>query len=245
MFQKIKLYAKYFKKFFLGSSHFLIKIDNSNFYIRPKSYDIEVLGEIYFEKLYEPTFPVSFRMNTIVDLGAYIGDFSVWAFKKYKPEKLVLVEPSTDNALLLIENTKFNGMDGKSIIVQKAIYNSEKKEVGINEKTVNKGMNRVTENTSSMMVKTITFKELLEQNKIDIVDYLKIDIEGAEKYIFIDEYRDLIKNRVRYINMETHHHIGNQPKKNLEYLKSLGFRVKYKWVWHNLADMIEAVNTNI
>ena len=47
----------------------------------------------------------------------------------------------------------------------------------------------------------IKFSEYLKENKIEEIDFIKIDTEGCESYILLDDI-DFIKNKVKYIQFE-------------------------------------------
>ena len=47
----------------------------------------------------------------------------------------------------------------------------------------------------------VKFSEYLKENKIEKIDFIKIDTEGYESYILLDDI-DFIKNKVKYIQFE-------------------------------------------
>jgi hypothetical protein len=48
------------------------------------------------------------------------------------------------------------------------------------------------------------FSTFLNEYKIDHIDFLKIDCEGGEYDIFIEENMDFLKNKVKFISAEIH-----------------------------------------
>jgi FkbM family methyltransferase len=69
-----------------------------------------------------------------------------------------------------------------------------------------------------------TVDEVMDAHHLDRVDFLKMDIEGAEFLIFRDSVRWL--ERVDNLAMEVHTHAGD-PTEIVERLQSSGFKVKW------------------
>ena len=76
------------------------------------------------------------------------------------------------------------------------------------------------ENGKKIKIKSITFKEFLKLNKINHIDFLKIDCEGGEVFVFIEENKDFIKNNVNKIVLEFH---NEQHINIVNYLKDLNY----------------------
>lgn len=127
--------------------------------------------------------------DIVLDLGANIGMFSCVAAAKGKT--VYAFEPTPDTRKLLEMQTRLND---NLICEEFAISN----QVGtclfaINSMTtddVNTGGNTMMserisykEGISQIEVKTITIDEFVKVNKLDSVDFIKADIEGAERYM--------------------------------------------------------------
>jgi hypothetical protein len=53
-------------------------------------------------------------------------------------------------------------------------------------------------------LKSINIQTIIETNSLDIIDLLKIDIEGAERYIFESEHSCSFLNQTRVLALEIH-----------------------------------------
>ena len=82
----------------------------------------------------------------------------------------------------------------------------------------NKNMNH----KSVIAVKVNTFKNFLQENAISKIDFLKIDCEGGENFIFVEENIEFIKKNVNKIAVE-YHNEGKTRIKNM--LQENGFKV--------------------
>lgn len=81
----------------------------------------------------------------------------------------------------------------------------------------------------SEAVTAITLDEFCLQHKIDNIDLLKIDVEGAEYQVLVGAKKLLQEKRVKCCIFEfggTTFDMGNHPKQIEDYLHDCGYRVK-------------------
>ena len=76
-------------------------------------------------------------------------------------------------------------------------------------------------NYVSLKIKTKTFKDFISDNNISKIDFLKVDCEGGEEFIFNETNIDYIKTNVRKIAVEYHTSNLHQYIQNL--LNTFGF----------------------
>ena len=62
------------------------------------------------------------------------------------------------------------------------------------------------------------------ENKIDFIDFLKIDAEGSETFIAVEENEAYFKHRVKKVGLEFH----NEDNKQIlsSYFEKIGYQVK-------------------
>jgi FkbM family methyltransferase len=190
------------------------------------------LREIFEWEIYKP---IKKRNNIIVDLGANCG-MSAMYLAQYAKE-VYCAEPVFNIFAALTMNTKQNpkikrfrtaitsfegnvmmfGPEGtlpQTVFEEKSSYPLSKK------KKIKSIANPCT-----------TLTKFLDYNKIDIVDVLKIDVEGAEYDIFMDPNFAKICHRIKCIVGETHHittNAGFIPAMIEARLKDLGY--SFKWI---------------
>lgn len=146
--------------------------------------------------------------DVVVDIGASVGPWTTSILDK-KPKKVYCVEPSSNFIKSLEKNCRshLNELyDDTIVCVNKAIVNNEQDYVDIFGGDKN--------------YTTLTFKKFIEDNKIDYIDFLKIDCEGGEYNIFTDQNIDFLINNVGFISMEIH-------------FNGEGFREKFKYIRNN------------
>lgn len=137
------------------------------------------------------------KNDVVIDFGANIGDFTVKAGKKLNGTgKIIAIEPSHENVELLKENLKLNKINNVEIL-ECAISDKD----GYSYLSGNDTGATVDDTYSGNKVKTITIDTLLSQLGHIKNMVVKMDIEGAERYIF--KNKEFIEN-TREIAIELH-----------------------------------------
>lgn len=141
--------------------------------------------------------------DVVVDLGGNIGIFNRWAYSE-GAEKVISFEPDKRYYELLSLNA-----DPRSILFNAAISDSLG-EIELHESDHLGGSNLfgTEENSNKYNVRTYTLDYLFESSLIDKIDFLKIDIEGAEHHA-LKGISDENLMKVKTISMEYHHNKFN------------------------------------
>lgn len=154
----------------------------------PYEHVITILREIGNEDVYGYWREVK-KGDVVVDVGSSIGPFVCTILDK-EPSNVYCVEPSAKLISSLQHNVqKFNNDTTKLHYINKAI-------VGQYD-----DVNIFSDDAS---VQKTTFMEMVQENNINRIDFLKIDCEGGEYSIFSDESIEYLLNNVEYIAMEVH-----------------------------------------
>lgn len=136
--------------------------------------------------------------DIVVDLGGNIGVFNRWAYSE-GASKVISFEPDKRYFKLLSLNA-----DPRSILFNAAASNNVG-EMNLFESDHLGGSNVFgVNNTEGYKVRTYTLNHLFETGLIDKIDFLKIDIEGAE-LLALEGISDENLMKVKTISMEYHH----------------------------------------
>ncbi|MCF0061103.1 FkbM family methyltransferase [Dyadobacter chenwenxiniae] len=137
----------------------------------------------------------------IFDCGANVG-MSVLYFKKLFPKaRITAFEAEPDIAALLLNNLKNSNIQDVRII-DKAVWKDDQ---GIWFGSESADSSSIYSNAKKKKIGSIRLKDfLLAENHID---FLKIDIEGAEKEV-LNDCRDALSH-VQNLFVEFHSYIGN------------------------------------
>lgn len=169
----------------------------------------------------------------IVDIGANIGVYSVYASLMGKNNTIYAYEPVPETFGHLSENIKINDCQDKIIPFNYAIASKKEKRKIYLVDSVNNTIVESDRDLPSVEIETITLADVFVENNLEKIDLLKLDCEGAEYEIFYnlpDEYFP----RIKEIRMEFH---GQKKGEELrDYLKTKGFKInKFKKgnIWAN------------
>jgi FkbM family methyltransferase len=136
--------------------------------------------------------------DVVVDLGGNMGMFNRWAYSE-GASKVISFEPDKRYFKLLSLNA-----DPRSILFN-AAASHEMGELTLYESTHLGGSNVFgIEGEEGYTVRTYTLNYLFESGLVDKIDFLKIDIEGAE-HAALAGISDENLAKVKTISMEYHH----------------------------------------
>ena len=170
-------------------------------------YVSQATKEIFEDDAYERFFEVE-EGDIVVDLGASIGPFTYKILPK-NPKQCYVVEPLSYHINVLHKNV---GEDNVKII-QGAI--TDKKNIEIT-------WDGITES-----VPTFSFREFLNENKINKIDFLKCDCEGGEYDVFQPSNIDFLKTIPKIV---TEFHLVNDENFH---------ECKFRWFRDNILPKFE------
>lgn len=168
-----------------------------SFHIR-EDYDTDliVVREIWEENVYEVGEGNFGEGSVVVDLGANIGTFSVYA--AHMGSKVYSVEPQPDNYKALVNNINLNNMNDFIIPIDFGI--SDYKGVAVISDEGG-GSTIKDEHKDGTTIEVMPLDEFFDLYNLESVDVLKIDIEGAEIEVILGASRETL-NKCKYITME-------------------------------------------
>lgn len=215
--------ANFWLQYFFSTGSFNSRVDSTLVKLRPRTFDYLVVEEIFRKEIYRLRLKKNSNL-TIIDLGANIGLYSLWANEHYRVKKLVCVEPDSENFSLLKENLELNGLTNKTLALQVAISSSNGRQE-FNKHFINKGMHELGR-AGFEGVKTLTLASLIDKAKIDAVGILKIDIEGGEKYVFTPSNKEFFQKKVSAVVGEWHRQSDFDSASVRRYFSGAGFSFK-------------------
>ena len=165
---------------------------------RPQGGDLSSIREIWLNESYRlPSFAPS--PASVIDLGANIGNTSVWLAKHYGCRQLIAVEPSVSNAALVRANFALNKTPGTVIEAAIAPFDGEAK---FDENPMS-NLGRLGEH--GRPVRAVSMSTVMKElpGDTDMVDLVKLDIEGGEQALLTASDLSWLR-RVRSIIVEFH-----------------------------------------
>src|SRR5437588_2561781 len=162
--------------------------------------------------------------HTIVDIGAHVGTFTVWAAMRAPGARVLAVEPNPETFPLLERNIRDNGLHGRVTAIHAAVGAAPGTgTLELVEHSLGTRLARTDDGAIKVRIETVP--ALLAQAAMDDVDLLKIDCEGMEYEVFesIDSQQLL---RLGAIACEYHPRPGRKVDQLDALFKSAGFNVQ-------------------
>lgn len=192
-----------FFKYIINKSPFRI-------YLEKDSSDPIVFIQILIQKEYDAVLKIinhyGILCNIMIDAGANIGLTSIY-FKSIFPQiKIIALEPSSSTFKRLERNIRGNQMDNVQIIM-KGLW-SHKTQLAADH-TFRDGKDwafrlvEASENEKNSF-EVLSITDIINQNDLTYIDFLKIDIEGGEVNVFSKESNLDWLNKVRLLAIEIH-----------------------------------------
>lgn len=221
-------FAPLFHLRWMGEKTFVHKIDNrTQLKMRVNTYDKLAAYEVWSLEEYKDKEFIIQPTDVIIDIGAHIGSFSIWAARQAPHGRVYAFEPNEENYIFLQENKKLNSLENLEIfnlaVSDKnglaSFFNSD--HLSMSHSFFETG----AENTST--VRTLSLADILKTNQIERVNYLKIDAEGAEYLIILNTPPEAL-NKVDKILIEYHDYLdhGHRYQDIEKYLTENGFQVQ-------------------
>ena len=179
-----------------------------------------IYKEIYLDGIYIDVLNRRKDM-VIIDVGANCG--VVTQYMRDHAKKLYAIEPSGEHFEALKKNKEFNGWDNVEVF-NVALADTDG-EMTLHVNTKNRTCHSLTlnYNQGSEKVKTMRFDTFMKENKIDMVDFCKFDVEGAEDMILRSEGFTKVAEKIKAIEIEFHF---PNWKELADYLISLGYSAR-------------------
>lgn len=197
-----------------------------------------ILKEIWEENIYNIDYNIK-NNDVVFDIGANQGIFSIYAASK--GAIVHSCEPVPSNYKILVQNIDNNSMFDRINPINFAISSIEEdvilqlpnaKEIcptgmgSISQESINHLKENINFNTIDISVKTKKLGDWISSSKVNKIDLMKIDCEGAE----VDILKSISFNdaqKIKNLVMETHR--GYDEKDLVNILNQLGFIItRYK-----------------
>lgn len=223
-------------------------INGRNYTIRKylsSGYDFSLLGYDWFTGVHDITFDQYCTQkfsprpgDIIIDGGAFIGDTAVLFNAKTAGNcEIHAFELLDENLTLLNHNLKSNGIEGNVIINKLALGDKSNVEVSIAQPTLQASTSLKW--PGNIKVQMIKLDDYVTERKLNRIDLIKFDIEGAEIPALEGARKSIVNFRPRLALCLYHNwdDIITIPK----FLDSLGVEYDYEFKWVQLSLGTEGV----
>ncbi|EKE06136.1 MAG: methyltransferase FkbM family [uncultured bacterium] len=184
-----------------------------------------VMDETFVLKRYTPKFLNIKRGEIVVDIGSHVGDFSILSALQ-GASKVYAYEPDPNTFLILKNNIISNNLQNIKIINLAVIDKVGSQSFFQNQDDGGNSIYDILRTNKSILVKTTTIDEIMISQKLERIDFLKIDCEGSEGLIFKSIPIKTLK-KINKISMEYHDNVSElNHMQIIKKLESAGFKTK-------------------
>ena len=190
---------------------------------------LDMFDEVYVHRMYLPRSWNGVAAPTVVDVGANIGVFTVWAARELGAGRIVAVEPAPDTARQLRHNVAVNHLGDVAVV--EAALGGERRQAMLYRRgpaVMNTLFQRDLYGSrfeTGARVRVLTLDDVFERCNIERCNLLKLDCEGAEYEALYGASPDLLA-RIDHIVAECHVGLTDHDPDALQgFLEERGFAV--------------------
>lgn len=184
----------------------------------------QIFQEIWRYHEYTPPETRQMQPQTIVDIGANIGFFSVYAVERWKSARVVAVEPEPGNFKQLEQNLCSTQAQNVQCLQCAVAGQSGTEKLFLKQES---GWHSLYgEDTSkALTVNAISLDDIFQQYALTRIDFLKIDCEGAE-YAILGAEEPMLREKVGYVAMVYHEIEGHRVTELERIFERAGMQVR-------------------
>lgn len=184
------------------------------------SYIDAILKEVYRDRVYDQ-FLLGKEDLITIDVGANIGLVSQYLSRFSK--QVYSIEPSKQHARALSEMVKLNKIDNIKLVNIALSDKTGEKEFYHNNNVTMFSLNAAVQNGISEKVTTQTFADFFKIQQIEMVDFVKLDVEGSEFDVLGCESFAEVAPKIKSMLIEYHTWTNRNVMQLHEILRSHGF----------------------
>ena len=197
------------------------------FLLRAGTNDKVLFGQVWLARVYEPKGFEIKDSDTVIDIGAHIGFFTVRAARKANRGRVYSFEPAPQNFEMLQKNVSHNGLKNVTLINGAMSDRKEEKEFILYPESTgaHSFLYGPTDQKNIIRVRTESLDGFFKTHALRSVDFLKMDCEGAEYEILFNTTSKILQNvkkiAMEYHNRDDEHNVGALKR----FLERQGFSV--------------------
>ena len=190
---------------------------------------LSLFDEIWVRETYLPKTWTPVPAPTVVDVGANVGVFTVWAAKRLGAARIVAIEPSPEMVRALGANLARNRIEQATVLEvalggepgESTLY---RRAAGALDTLFDRD-NYGSRFQTVASVTVTTLDDIFSTCEIDVCDLLKLDCEGAEYEILFNASGSTLA-KIRHIAAEYHVGLNEYgPASVQSFLEARGFAV--------------------
>lgn len=217
-FQKVLKKLDYTSRLDISATDVRVQKSNQWFYVLSNKFFKNSSKEneaSYIPKIDNP--------KVVIDAGAFIGEFTCYFANAYPQAMVYVIEMSSLHCQYIEKNVKLNNLH--NVKITNAALSDKVGSSSYAEKISSSALG-----TGDKPVATTTLKQFCADNNIEVIDFIKIDIEGSEPLLANDIDDMLSEGRIKnaFIEMGRVRDIADYQEL-IGVFEKHGFEVKEFW----------------
>lgn len=187
--------------------------------------------DIWVRQCYTPS---DFKVapgDIVVDIGANLGVFSMWAATRAQGVRVIALEPSPRMFHFLLQNLSRNGL--RQVVAVQAACGGETGTAVLYSRGFEGGNSLYSRDNAGRvfrpmgLVEVLTLDDVFRRYQVNVCNLLKLSCVGAEYEILFNASEDTLRG-IRKISMEYHLGLTDHcPEEMRVFLGHRGFHVTY------------------
>lgn len=185
-----------------------------------------LVREIFFKRVYNPAYLPIEEQDVVVDIGANDGIFTLFAASITR-NAVHAIEPSPHNLAILKSNIAVNELH--HVIVHECAISDKRGVAKLIVDPEDGQRNRLSDTANTYIeVPVKTLQDIMDDNHLERIDFLKMDCEGSEGSIMRSISEDCM-HRIGKIALEYHDHLSELDHTAIQdRLEKAGFTTRLK-----------------
>ena len=209
--------------------------------LRKHSTDLMALTHVWLiEEYKKENFEIK-QNDVVIDVGAHIGLFTIYASQFCTNGKIYSFEPVTENYQLLLDNIKLNNLNYVTSFNQAISNSNDSIELFLNNDE--SGHSMFSKSSKSVKIDSISLQTFFDENQINHCNFLKLDCEGAEYEIIeklpLKYFKMIEKMVIEYHMFDLHPELLEKLKNKL--LKN-NFKFEMKTLFSDIGFLYAVKN---
>ena len=185
--------------------------------IRVHSTDLMAFTHVWLLREYEREGFKIDNKDTVIDIGAHIGLFALFASQFCKDGTIYCFEPVKENYEILLSNLQLNNI--KNVKPHNIAISDKIGTVTIFLNADESGHSMYVSSEKSITVQSNSLKNIIDSNKIEKCHFAKIDCEG-EEYEIVDSLSEDYFTKIQKMCIE-YHFADTKPYLLIDLIKKL------------------------
>lgn len=176
---------------------------------------------IFLEKTLKPD-------SVFVDVGANIGIYTLIASSKIRKGRIYSFEPIPAVQNTLYQNIRINHLEDKVTVVNKVVSDKTGQERFVIHDISEYSHISSNQGSKSILIDSVKLDDFCKNQRIDHIDIIKIDVEGAELKVLKGMENALKMGKVRFLIAELNSRnssYGGNSNQVIDYLKKFKYSI--------------------